>query len=138
MESVHVLYRCDAVLPRFEIAVQDLAIVHVLHCEQELNDPFNDLRLGNALAFLLVLLNLLVQISALKASKSMNVSTILFSTIRPTSQNSVMMQKKSPSTKLLWNLTIPGWSRLRRRHDSCIASTVSSGARSPTGISFKT
>ena len=71
------LHWCDAVLPRFEIAVQDLAIVHVLHCEQELNDPLDDLRLGNALAFLLVLLNLLVQISALKASKSMNVHNSL-------------------------------------------------------------
>ena len=55
-----------------------------------------------------------------------------------TSQYSVIMQKNSPSIKLSWNLTILGWSSLDSSLASCIASTVSSGWRSPTEISFKT
>ena len=91
---------------------------------------------------------------------------ILFLLVPHTSQHSVTMQKKSPSRKLSWNLTIAGWSSCKigqrrgkgmrqeawsegnnrrvvcptwaRRVASLTASTVSSGCISPTLIFFRT
>ena len=65
-------------------------------------------------------------------------STNIFYFDKLTSQYSVIIQKNSPSRKLSWNLTMLGWCSLDNSLASCIASTVSSGARSPHEISFKT
>ena len=68
----------------------------------------------------------------------MTAHKVLSMLVALTSQNSVTIQKNSPSTKLSWNLTMPVLSSLDRSFASCIASTVSSGAKSPHGICFST